>query len=183
MQNPDDIWFRAVFTDPAQAGPLVCHAVPADLAAQIDWATFAAAPAELVAGGVLPSGVNTDLLFLARLRSGERLLVLLERRSRVDRFAVVEVFGIVLDVLARARELDPAAESPFVLAVLVHHGREPWDAPTRLHDCYELDGLTPEVRAALEPFLPRFEFVLLDLARMSEEELLRWGMGGGSVPN
>ena len=182
MQNPDDILFRAVFTDPAQAGQLVCRAVPAELAAQIDWATFAAVPAELVAGGVLPSGVNTDLLFTARLRSGERLLVLLERRSRVERFAVVEVFGVVLDVLARCRELDPAAEPPFVLTVLVHHGREPWDAPTRLHDCYELDDLPPEVRAALEPLLPSFEFVLFDLARLSEGELRRWGPGGCS-PN
>jgi hypothetical protein len=181
MQNPDDILFRAVFSDPEHAGPLVCQAVPRDLAALIDWSAFTAAPTEVVAGGVLPSGVNTDLLFAARLRSGEGLLVLLERRSKVERWAVVEVFGTVLNILARCHELDPAAEPPFVLAVVVHHGREPWDAPTRLQECYELDALPPEVRAAVEPLLPRFEFVLFDLARMSESELRRWGMGEGGT--
>jgi hypothetical protein len=95
---------------------------------------------------------------------------------------VVEVFGTVLNILARCHELDPDAEPPFVLAVVVHHGREPWDVPTKLQECYELDALPPEVRAAVEPLLPRFEFVLFDLARMSESELLRWGMGEGGPP-
>ena len=184
MQNPDDILVRTVFSDPAQAGPLLRQALPPLVAAEIDWSSLTAAPDAVVAGGILPTGVNTDLLFAARLRgSGEAIWFLLERRGKVSQWAVLEVLEVVTRIMERCHELDPEADVAKVVAVVVHHGRERWDAPTSLHQCYGLDTWPTEVREAVEPLLLRFEFVLYDLAAMSEGDLLYgWRRGRPEPP-
>lgn len=151
MENPHDMLFRAVFADPTHAGPLLGRAVPAALSRFVDWSTLAAARAEMTAGGILGGPEPTNLLFTVKWRcAAEPFFVLLQRRAGPDPLAVLDVLQVVLRITEPAVELRPDADGPpFVLPVVVHHGDRP------------------------------FAFVLLDLAKFSEEDLLRWGGSAG----
>ena len=123
MQDPHDMLFRHVFSDPQQAGPLLRHALPPEVAAGIDWRTLAAAPDAIVQGGVLPASPRTSLLFTAqRNGGGAAIYLLLERRCGPDPGAALEVLQVVARVTQRHCELHPHdRQLPLVLPVVVQH--------------------------------------------------------------
>jgi hypothetical protein len=57
---------------------------------------------------------------------------------------------------------------PAVIPLVVHHGRGRWTRPARLLD---LIGLDPAAKEAARAYLPRFEFLLDDLADIGSQQL------------
>jgi len=57
---------------------------------------------------------------------------------------------------------------PAVIPLVVHHNRRPWAGSTQVLDLLDLD---PDVTDAVREHLPRFEFILDDLARLDERAL------------
>jgi hypothetical protein len=55
-----------------------------------------------------------------------------------------------------------------VIPLVVHHGRGRWTSPVRLLDLIDLD---PAGKEAMEAYLPRFEFLLDDLAGIDGGQL------------
>jgi Putative transposase, YhgA-like len=55
-----------------------------------------------------------------------------------------------------------------VIPLVVHHGRSPWTSPVRLP---ELIDLAPAAEHAMRAYLPRFEFLLDDLAGVDGPQL------------
>lgn len=73
------------------------------------------------------------------------------------------VFRRVLGVPANA-----ASRLPAVIPLVVHHNRRPWSGATELAELIDLDhGAAKE----LDDFLPRFSFLLDDLAVVDEQTL------------
>ena len=58
---------------------------------------------------------------------------------------------------------------PAVIPLVVHHGRTRWTRPARLPDLIDLD---PAAKDAAQAYLPRFEFLLDDLAGTDKDQLL-----------
>jgi putative YhgA-like transposase len=78
----------------------------------------------------------------------------------------------VLEYLVRSwvelRRLEPTRTTlPPVVCVLVHHGEEGWDAPTRLRELIEGIDQVPE----LAPLVPDFEILVDDLVKQPDEAL------------
>jgi hypothetical protein len=57
---------------------------------------------------------------------------------------------------------------PAVIPLVVHHNRRPWTSPVQLLDLLDLDRAAA---SAAREYLPRFRFLLDDLARLDEQAL------------
>ncbi|MCB9879427.1 MAG: Rpn family recombination-promoting nuclease/putative transposase [Planctomycetes bacterium] len=168
MTSPHDALFRFVFGDCEHAAGLLRSALPADVAAAIDWTTLErlAEPHPDGRGGERVC----DLLFSCRLRSGPRLLlyVVLEHKSRGRRFDVLQVFAQVTAVLERYRREHPGERFlPAVLPVVLHVGRRPWAAPVSLRELFDVDALP----AGVVQHLPDLTVRLDDVNRDDERAL------------
>jgi hypothetical protein len=75
---------------------------------------------------------------------------------------MTRIWGAYLEEHPRARRL------PAVIPLVVHHGRGRWNSPLQMLDLIDLD---PGEKKAMEAHLPRFEFLLDDLAAVDGGQL------------
>jgi Putative transposase, YhgA-like len=61
-----------------------------------------------------------------------------------------------------------ATRLPAVIPIVVHHNRRPWSGPTQVLDLVDLGR---DATDAVREHLPRFRFLLDDLARLDEPTL------------
>jgi hypothetical protein len=113
---------------------------------------------------------HADLLFTVPLAGQEALIyVLIERQSGEDPLMPVRMLRYVLRIWDRyLAEHRQATRLPAVIPLVVHHNRRPWSGSTQLLDLVDLD---PPVIDAVGEYLPRFRFLLDDLARLDEHAL------------
>ena len=74
----------------------------------------------------------------------------------------------------RWRADHPKAKTlPMIIPIVMYHGTTPWSEP-RSFDA--LLDVPPGVRSAVEPYLVRFTYLLLDLSEISDDELREGAM-------
>ena len=168
MPTPHDALFKRVFSQPIHAEGELRHVLPPALTEQIDWSTLQLRPGSFVDEELRER--HADLLYGARLAGGDVLLYLvLEHKSGPDAFTPFQLLGYVHRVWQRFRNENPRAGGlPPVVAIVVHHGGRAWVGGTDLLGVVDVPlGL----KDVLEPYLPRFRFVLHDLASQSADAL------------
>lgn len=188
--NPHDAYFRQVLARPENAESELRAALPAAITARIDWATLALQPGTFVSEELRSR--YSDLLYRARFDGRDAYIYLLiEHQSSNDRFMALRMLEYVVQIWnqhrrevqerrrqeRRGKTRGTAAECeklPPVIPLVVHSG-EPraWAAPTDLSELIDLDSVADE---ELRRYLPRFEFLLddvaaLDLAALRAREL------------
>ncbi|HZN38825.1 MAG TPA: Rpn family recombination-promoting nuclease/putative transposase [Planctomycetota bacterium] len=167
MATPHDTLFRLAFGRPANARDLLRKALPRAIAEGIDWRSLRVIDATFIDRRLRK--LQTDLLFSARLRGRRVLLyVLIEHKSRDDRWTVLQLFTYI-GAIWRRYQRDHRREKrlPPILPFVLHHGDEAFTAPCNLRALLDLEGLP----AALVAMQPEFTFALDDLASQSEEQL------------
>jgi hypothetical protein len=117
---------------------------------------------------------ESDLLFSARLRSGQPLLlyVLLEHQSSVDSWMALRMLRYVVRQVERWRQEHPeSARLPVIIPLVMYHGVDGvWTAPRRVEDLFDLPE-EEEARERWRALVPRFEYLLDDLTAEREEAL------------
>lgn len=91
------------------------------------------------------------------------IYLLLEFQSRPDPTMPVRMLtylGLLYQDLIRAREVQPQALPP-VLPVVLYNGQPEWRTPV------QMAKLIPRYPAAMDPLIPRMQYVLLDEGRMA----------------
>ncbi|MFT3772193.1 MAG: Rpn family recombination-promoting nuclease/putative transposase [Minicystis sp.] len=171
--TPHDSFFKAAFSDPANAAGLVRHLVRRSIASRIDWSTMQLVPGSFVAPDL--RGRHSDLLFTARCSDKEVLIyILLEHQSTDDPLMAFRVLVYMIRIWERCvRERPAITRLPAILPLVVHHSRQGWTSPTSFAELFDL---TPEALAAMAPHLPSFSFVLDDLRAASDASLRRRAM-------
>lgn len=113
---------------------------------------------------------HCDLLFSVPLQGREALIyVLIEHQSGGDPLMAFRMLRYVVRIWDRYLGEHPeATRLPAVIPLVVHHNRRPWAGPTQVLDLLDLDR---EATEAAQEFLPRFGFLLEDLARLDEQAL------------
>jgi predicted transposase YdaD len=167
-----DALFRFVFGEPEQMADLLRRSLPAALAAAIDWASLRAVDGTFVDAELRER--QSDLLFAARLRTGEDALVYVvcEHKSGQDRFACWQLARYVIGVLERWRRDHPRAlVLPNVIPFLVHHGDRAWHMPRSPHELVDLSRFEEPARSFLARCQLQLRFHLFDLAAMGEDEV------------
>ncbi|WP_280399048.1 Rpn family recombination-promoting nuclease/putative transposase [Nocardia carnea] len=161
--NPHDAYFRHVLARPADAACELRAALPDSLTERIDWAQLHLQPGSFVSTELRSR--YSDLLYRTRLDGHPAYIYLLiEHQSRSDRFMPLRILEYLVNIWNQHRNHYPRARTlPAVLPLVVHSNSrgDAWNAPTEMSDLFDIDPVTHD---ALQPYLPRFRFVLDDIA-------------------
>ncbi|EPX65108.1 Transposase [Cystobacter fuscus DSM 2262] len=172
MSGPHDLFARYTFGHPERAAAELRAVLPAHVVSEVDWSSLRREPGSVVDPELRET--ESDLLFTARLRTGQPLLlyVLLEHQSSVDGWMALRMLRYVVRHMERWRQEHPDSTGlPLVLPLVMYHGPEgAWTAPRRVEELFILpEG--EEERARWRALLPRFEYLLDDLTAEREEAL------------
>jgi hypothetical protein len=161
--------FRQIFGVPQNAASQLRAVLPPSLADRLDLGRLARVPASFVDEAL--KWRHSDLLFTAPLDGRDAFVyVLVEHQSSTDPLMAYRMLRYVTRIWDHyVREHPLARQLPAVIPLVVHHGRSRWTSPAQL---LELIDLGPAVRQEMQPYLPRFEFMLDDLAAV-DGRLLR----------
>ena len=168
MHTPHDVLFAATFGHAHHAARWLRCVLPDELAAAIDWSSLRPLRERFPGARLRPH--VADVVFAARTRGGgsERtVLVLLEHKSFADPAVEAQLLRYSVHL---QRALQPhAAETPFVLPVLLRHGTTAHpDAPSaRAPVPSQLAAIPAELIAAQ----PRQTIFVDDLDRLDEVQL------------
>ena len=167
--TPHDSVFRRIFGVPENAASQLRAVLPPGLAARLDLDRLAPVPGSFVDEAL--KWRYSDLLFTAPLDGHDAFVYLLaEHQSSTDPLMAFRMLRYVIRIWdAYLREQPNARQLPAVIPLVVHHGRARWTSPVQLLDLIDLD---PATKKEAEAYLPRFEFLLDDLARVDDQMLL-----------
>ena len=112
-----------------------------------------------------------DALFSASFRGVPGYIwFLVEHQSEPEHFMVLRVLEHLVRSWVELVRLEPKRKTlPPVVCVIVHHGEQGWNVPTRLHELLERMQDLPE----LAGLVPDFEIVVDVLVKQPDEELKR----------
>jgi predicted transposase YdaD len=160
--------FRRVFGVPENAASQLRAVLPADLAGRLDLARLAPVPASFVDEAL--KWRYSDLLFTVPLDGRDAFVYLLaEHQSSADPLMAFRMLRYVARIWDQHLRDHPRVRLlPAVIPLVVHHGRTRWTSPVRLLDLIDLD---PDAKQGMQAYLPRFEFLLDDLAAVDDRQL------------
>jgi predicted transposase/invertase (TIGR01784 family) len=166
--TPHDSVFRRIFGVPENAASQLRAVLPPDLASRLDLDRLTRVPASFVDEAL--KWRYSDLLFTAPLDGHDAFVyVLAEHQSSTDPLMAFRMLRYVTRIWDQhLRDRPRARQLPAVIPLVVHHGRSRWTSPVQLHDLIDLDPATRQVARA---YLPRFEFLLDDLAGIDGRQL------------
>ena len=159
--SPHDAVFRRIFGVPANMASQLRAVLPPTLVSRLDLAQLAPVPGTFIDESLKRR--HSDLLFTAPLDGRDAFVYLLaEHQSSSDPLMAFRMLRYVTRIWDRYLEEHPRTRRlPAVIPLVVHHGRGRWASPVQLLD---LIDLTPAARADMEAYLPRFGYLLDDLA-------------------
>jgi hypothetical protein len=165
--------FRRIFGVPANAASQLRAVLPPGLAARLDLGRLAPVSASFVDEAL--KWRYSDLLFTAPLDGRDAYVyVLAEHQSSDDPLMAFRMLRYITRIWDQhLRDHPRARKLPAVLPLVVHHGRTRWAGPAQLLDLIDLD---PAAMKEAEAYLPRFEFLLDDLADVDGAQLLSRGL-------
>jgi predicted transposase YdaD len=166
--SPHDAVFRRVLGEPANAASQLRAVLPGALLDRLDLDRLTR-----VSGSFVDATLrwrHSDLLFTVPLLGRQALVyVLVEHQSSEDPLMPFRMLRYVVRIWDRYLSDHPeAVRLPAVIPLVVHHNRRPWASSTQVLDLLDLDLGVSDVA---EDYLPRFQFILDDLARVDEQAL------------
>ncbi|PTL82945.1 Rpn family recombination-promoting nuclease/putative transposase [Vitiosangium sp. GDMCC 1.1324] len=173
MSGPHDLFVRFTLGHPERAAAELRAVLPPDIVSRVDWSTLRREPGSVVDPELRET--QSDLLFSARLRSGQELLlyILLEHQSSVDKWMALRMLRYVVRQAEHWRKEHPESERlPVIVPLVMYHGPDgAWTAPRRVEDLFELPDESEE-RERWRTLVPHFEFLLDDLTAERAEGLM-----------
>lgn len=169
VPTPHDAVFRRIFAMPANAASQLCAVLPPGITARLDLARLAP-----VRGSFVDEALkwrHSDVLFTAPLDGQDAFVyVLVEHQSSDDPLMAFRVLRYVTRIWDQyEREHPKARRLPAVVPLVVYQGDDQWTSPVQLLDVIDL---SPAAKQEMQAWLPRFGFLLDDLTRADEDQLL-----------
>lgn len=174
MSKPHDHLVKQTFSDLAVARAFLQGTLPNTVSRALDWRTLRLAPTSLI--NELLEAREADLLFEVDRGEGGSLFIylLLEHQSTPDRQMGRRLYTYIHHIWTRHEQAHPGRlQLPPVIPLVLYHGVEPWPGTRRLHDSVALEGLPADVGQ----WVPDFTYVLVDLRRMADAQLIGTALG------
>ena len=169
LASPHDNFFKALFSKPRLAADLLRSVLPPEVAGCIDWSTLVAEPASFIEETL--RGAYADLLFSAEMDGFTvKIYVLLEHQSTYDR----QMARRLLHYMDRIWKTAPpdAPYLPVIFPIVIHHGEVSWPGRTDFHSMFAMPP-------GCAPFVPQFQFTLMDLTEMDPALLHEQAVSAG----
>ena len=166
--RPHDALVKFAFEAPANAAALLRELLPAAVRAAVSWKTLKGERGSFV--DAVLADHHSDLLFSARLRTGQPKLVyfLLEHQSTDDPTMPLRMLSYQNRIWNRFAEEHPGARLAPVIAVLVSHVPGGWTTARAFEELF--DPAVMEL-SGLATLVPRFSMIVDDLAQRSDHDL------------
>jgi len=163
--TPHDSLFKKIFGKPEHAASQLRAVLPRRLTGRLDLGRLAQVPGTFVDEALRQR--HTDCLFSAPLDGQDAYVyILMEHQSKSDPLMPYRMLRYVTKIWDRYLEGNPRARKlSAVIPMVVYNGKGRWSAPLRLQD---LIGPVPDADAE---YLPRFSFLLDDLAVIGRDQL------------
>ncbi|MCW1968600.1 MAG: Rpn family recombination-promoting nuclease/putative transposase [Anaerolineae bacterium] len=163
--HPHDAFFKEIFSDLANARPLIARYAPPELVRQLGLNTH-----EPYGGSFVDDELGqhfADLVFRAKSKQGNNTFVclLFEHKSYPDRWVALQLLRYIILVWVYLAKSEPKL-LPMVFPMVVYHGKRKWRIKRDLHALVDLKGLE-----SLRQYVPNFEYHLLDLNVLADESL------------
>jgi len=166
--RPHDALFKSAFEATANAAALLRVLLPAAVRAAVAWNTLSCERGSFV--DAVLADHHSDLLFSARLRTGEPELVyfLLEHQSTDDPMMPLRMLSYQNRIWDHFVEEHPGARLAPVIAVLVSHVPGGWRAARAFEELFDPDVMA---LSGLAPLVPRCSMIVDDLTQLSSDAL------------
>jgi predicted transposase YdaD len=168
MSNtPHDRLFKSVFSEPKNAVAHFAACLPPALVAALDLSKAQHMPGSWVDESLREH--HSDVAHVIPLKSSDGdeaqtqsalLYTIWEHQSSVDRLMALRAHRYTTRLLEDWSREHPGERLPPVIVMVLYHGEAEWTAPVELEGLFALDGLTPETREALRPYLPKQRYLL-----------------------
>jgi hypothetical protein len=178
LNMPHDAIHKAFFSPPKEAAAIFQALLPG-LAGSVCWDKLRNMRNEThnTAGGVL----RADLVFSAPLLSSQGwvqfgCIFLNEAQSTQEHFQALRLLGYQCGFWTDAAKDHPGEPLPYVVPIVFYNGKHPWTTPTDFEHLFPV-AADPAAAAVLAEFVPKFKFVVLDLPRLTPNELVGTALG------
>lgn len=174
INHPHDHFFRLVFAQPEHAADFLQNYLPREVAALLDFTTLEPLKDSFVDEALRET--FADLLFSVRLREGGDvyIYVLIEHKSQPERDTAFQLLRYMVRIWERQRANQPEAPLRPIIPQVVYHGVARWSAPTTFGELFSGSE-------SLRPFWPDFRFILQDVARMTDQDIVGLAMVQASL--
>jgi len=167
LVTPHDTLFKALFSHPRRAAEVLRAVLPSQVVRRIDWSTL-----EHKSGSFIDDqmrGRHVDLLFSAVIDGRTvQLYLLFEHQSTYDPTMARRLLRY-MDRIWDALTPPDATQLPGILPIVLYHGEKPWSGAPEFHAMFDLPS-------ECAPFVPQFQFVLVDLTALDPAVIHAWTM-------
>jgi len=162
LNNPHDKFFKELTSDNNIARELL-ELLPVEVKRHFKLDTLKHKKGSYVTGAL--KELVSDVIFDVELALGNNcyVCILLEHKSYKDKNIQIQLLAYLgnayLDQIKNDKKLT------LILPVVYYHGKEPWELKG-------IEELFSDYPASLLKYVPRFDIELIDLAQLSEDELI-----------
>lgn len=166
-RNLHDRAFKALFSPPDAALPILRASLPPALMDAVDPGSLTPEPTDFVNDELAED--HRDLLFSATIRGRPVIFYVIEHQTSVDRFMALRLLRYVLKVWDWWLARHPAAKTlPAVVPVVLHQGAKAWDGPRSLA---ELIDLPADLLDSVGRHVPGLDVAIQDLGPATKAQL------------
>ncbi|HEX4945173.1 MAG TPA: Rpn family recombination-promoting nuclease/putative transposase [Blastocatellia bacterium] len=165
LSNPHDNFFKELLSLPRNARDFLRYYLPPAIVAEFDLRSV-----ELVKDAFIDAELQkhlADLLYRVRLKRGDEafVFVLFEHKSAPDRWVTLQILRYIVRLWEQT-QASGAKQLPPVYPIVLYHGCSRWKVPRNLRALVAMQNDSP-----LLQFVPEFEYYLVDLTTLREEDL------------
>lgn len=165
VSNPHDNFFKELLSQPANARDFLRYYLPPAIVAEFDLRKV-----ELVKDAFVDADLQkhlADLLYRVKLKRGDEafVFVLFEHKSAPDNWVALQILRYIV-CLWQQEHTNGVKLLPPVYPIVLYHGRRRWNVPRNLRSLVAIRNDSPMLQ-----FVPEFEYYLVDLAVLREEDL------------
>jgi predicted transposase/invertase (TIGR01784 family) len=165
INNPHDSFFKELLSQPQNARDFLRYYLPPEIAAEFDLRQL-----ELVRDAFVDESLQehlADLLYRVKLKRGADafVFVLFEHKSAPDFWVAFQILRYIVR-LWEQQQAQGAKQLPPVYPIVLYHGRRRWRVARNLRSLVAIGTESP-----LLHFVPEFEYYLVDLTALGEEDL------------
>jgi hypothetical protein len=159
--QPHDAFFKVQFSNLDNARALFQAKLPPSLVAAVNWTGLKLEPVSFIKPSL--KQLHSDLIFSAPIAEHSiRISLIFEHQTTVDPLIPMRLGDYLFALFRQQVQAHGLPLSP-PICLVIHQGPEPWTVSTHFSDLFAL----PEPLATtLAPFIPQFEYLLLDLTRL-----------------
>ena len=167
--TPHDALFRAIFSSPENAAGQLRAVLPRQVADGVDWSTLCLQPGSYLEPDL--TAISSDLLYSVKLGDSDALLYLLyEHQSTEQAMMPLRLLRYMVAIWEQwLRGNEGASTLPVIVPVVLSNAEGVWRKPVSMDELY---AMPVEMLEGLRDHVPRFRFVLDDLTRRTDDELL-----------